>query len=501
MSRTLTENIAKLEELNTQMTSLLNRFVGRDVFESMQFRVGFSDSDFKNYAIRDIITTRVTDIRQLFFGCGALSNIDLTRWDLSNVNRAELVFNGCAALRSIIGDKTQTDVDNGLGALNGLTADLDLSPTSLETPSICAVLSGLGTITDNKVHAINLSTQQYNNVKDYTTIDYLQLAKNKGWTICFNGHAESTNAEDAPGTIIGKNTAGEITLVEYENFIKTDFDTTTFTPIAVLVIPKSHTRDGKCRGMSLRYMDFATPEDGGNNNTKTMMWGVTGTNLPLTDFSSATTGNVPLGGTLGVTANPYIPSDDFSGDASEVDKVGGFSISRYAGTTPYAPSPYGENGSANSQWWEGASNNQIQANTDMNGEANTAAIISAVSSSSASGVLIPDSGAITNAQENYPAAVCCYRFKGAGYTDHSWYLPACGELGYMVARQKAINDSLTAIKEKYGTSVATVLTKTTYHWTSTEYSATNARYFLPSSGFLYYGYKGNSSLVRAFHAF
>lgn len=305
---------------------------------------------------------------------------------------------------------------------------------------------------------------------------------------------------DKAGTIIGRDTNGKITFVGYDDFIKDSFDTTKFTPISVLVIPSSHTKDGKCRGVSLMNMAIATPEQG-SNATSTMYWGVYGNDEKLTNFSSATTGNVPVGDTLGITANPYLPTDRLSAVPSVVDTEGGVAVSSYGTNTPYMPSPYMANGRPNPQYWEGSAANKIQCNTNMNGEANTQTIIDVIAQSTAQGVLIPNSGAIANAQANYPAFACCYRYQGGGYTDHSWYLPSCGELGYYIVRWGAINDALTAIRTKYGASAAALVVSGTYHWSSTEYNANGGRIAMPKNGYIVNNNKNTNYAVRAFHAF
>lgn len=78
---------------------------------------------------------------------------------------------------------------------------------------------------------------------------------------------------------------------------------------------------------------------------------------------------------------------------------------------------------------------------------------------------------MTNEIENlsdegyYPAACCCYRFHTAGTHVGEWYLPAAGEMGYIINRVVTINSSIEKIIKFYGDIFSGV--DTTYmYWTS-----------------------------------
>lgn len=492
----------KLDELPELIGQISGGGGGMDarILSVVRGKVTFSDADWEANGLSFVNTRNIEDLSNIFNGCINLKKIDMTGWNLQSLKNASLMFQNTTQLKSIIGNYTQEDVDNGLSALNGLSCALDLSASGMETPSICAIIRGMATLEVPQSAMINLTLAQHDALAAVTSVDYIALAKSKGWLVGRGGHSDEALAEEIAGTIIGKNAAGVISYVKYADFIKDDFDTSTFTPVAVLAIPRSHTKDGKCRGVSLMNMAIATPEQG-SNATPTMCWGVSGNDEKLTNFPSATTGNVPVGDTLGVTGSSYLPTDRLSAVPSVVDTEGGAAVSSYGTNTPYMPSPYMANGRPNPQYWEGSAADKIQCNTDMNGEANTQTIIDVVAQSTAQGVLIPNSGAIANAQANYPAFACCYRYQGGGYTDHSWYLPSCGELGYYIVRWGAINDALTAIRTKYGATAAALVASETYHWSSTECNANYARFVVPSSGFVNNYFKNASFVVRAFRAF
>lgn len=96
-----------------------------------------------------------------------------------------------------------------------------------------------------------------------------------------------------------------------------------------------------------------------------------------------------------------------------------------------------------------------------------------------------------------PAACCCWRYHTEGTKQGDWYLPAMGELGYMMVRIKAINQSINALKLAYGSGVA-VSTSNSQYWSSTEYGSTDAKYLATGVGSLGYRTKGNTTYARAF---
>lgn len=80
-------------------------------------------------------------------------------------------------------------------------------------------------------------------------------------------------------------------------------------------------------------------------------------------------------------------------------------------------------------------------------------------------------------------------------TQGDWYLPACGELGYIMSPFNKINDAINKMSTTYGSSVGVELNSSDYyHWSSTQYSSITARYVETSSGQVnsynknYYGY-------------
>ena len=96
-----------------------------------------------------------------------------------------------------------------------------------------------------------------------------------------------------------------------------------------------------------------------------------------------------------------------------------------------------------------------------------------------------------------PAAACCYCFSTDGTKRGDWYLPACGELGYIMPRFNAINTSIAALKKAYGVGVQ--LSSNDSYWSSSEYSSYFARYVNTPNGAVNPNYSKNSNYyVRAF---
>ena len=102
-------------------------------------------------------------------------------------------------------------------------------------------------------------------------------------------------------------------------------------------------------------------------------------------------------------------------------------------------------------------------------------------------------------EADYPAASCCDMFYTEGTYQGDWYLPACGELGYIMPSFNKINDAIDKMHTAYGSSVGVDLRNDNLYWSSTEYSSKYARYVGANYGGVNSGSKdGNFIYVRAF---
>ena len=304
-----------------------------------------------------------------------------------------------------------------------------------------------------------------------------------------------------------------------------------YEPIGIVVIPAScsnilypegDVRRGKNIIMSLKPMSYTTPDTGGTSN-QNMYWGGSGTNTSLTDYNVVNyySDGVSSQKTLSSTSYAYLPSDAFTATASNAYP----SIKYFSTSYDAIPSPFklvsGEL-VPNEEYYttkQSASN----ALSDFAGPNNTKVLIDLATAQSdwkSTGV------AITNSYSTnyYPSACCCARYgapddstapkgthsflyhstKNTSY-DYSkgvtnvWYMPACGEFGFIVPHRSMNDNTMTNVNTVFGSSTAVLLGGLDF-WSSSEYSSNHARYVDTNNGSVYYGNKGDNHYVRAFCA-
>ena len=211
------------------------------------------------------------------------------------------------------------------------------------------------------------------------------------------------------------------------------------TPVGVVMIPENFLPDGKARIISLTNMTY--------NASEYMQWDETGgmsTDSPAPNFDYVVGTDNTGSTTYGAYGYGSLPSDrsDWGGTQSYVDP-----LTRYYYTTEeynnwgegMCPSPYLSNGSFNptySAYIEGGN-----VLSDFNGLSNTQLLV--------------------NKGEQYVAANACRNYKDAANSNLQWYLPAMGELGFLIPRFELINQSIQAVG---GTPV-----EEDYFWSSSEY--------------------------------
>lgn len=103
-----------------------------------------------------------------------------------------------------------------------------------------------------------------------------------------------------------------------------------------------------------------------------------------------------------------------------------------------------------------------------------------------------------DSQTDYPAASCCDMFHTEGTSQGDWYLPACGELGYIMPPFNKINDAIGKMRTAYGSSVGVELGTNYRLWSSTEYNGIYARDVGTGSGNVDDYDKDSLGYVRAF---
>ena len=294
-------------------------------------------------------------------------------------------------------------------------------------------------------------------------------------------------------------TAGDILLWDKTGlrklFVSKDalssYPSDSYTPIGIVVIPASHDvyGDGSCGVMSLKSMNCDTPSTG-DTSEQTMYCGVYGTNISgLPDLDQVPTGNTSNGIPTGSTSYAYLPSDKFSGTQCAHD------TDAYYNSSSYIPSPYLTDGSRNPGYYQTTSpSSSSNALADFDGKGNTQKIITQ------RGTKDYNSWKPTaDLEADYPAASCCDMFYTEGTSQGDWYLPACGELGYIMPPFNKINDTIDKVRKIYGSSVGVKLDTYYGYWSSTEYSSNDARCVNTGRGYVTSYEKSNGYYyVRAF---
>jgi hypothetical protein len=136
-----------------------------------------------------------------------------------------------------------------------------------------------------------------------------------------------------------------------------------------------------------------------------------------------------------------LPSDSFAGDLSYVDPESRY----YEGTTSFIPSPY----------------LNCELNPEYVSEKAETSFSSYNAMSSCSGY--DNTKGLVNTSEYFYAANECWNYSD-GHSNLQYYLPAIGELGFLLARINVINSTLAFLG-------ADTISDHGYH-SSTAYSAT-----------------------------
>ena len=266
-----------------------------------------------------------------------------------------------------------------------------------------------------------------------------------------------------------------------------------YTPIGVVVIPASHNvyGDGSCGVMSLRSMNCDTPSTG-STSEQNIRWGVSGINISgLPDLNQVPIGNTSNGIPTGSNSYGVVPTDKIN-DIQCVHDTDAY----YNTSSNCIPSPYLTDGSRNPGYYQTTSPSSLNnALADFDGKGNTQKIVTQRGTKDYSSW---KPGRLT--QADYPAASCCDMFYTEGTSQGDWYLPACGELGYIMPPFNKINGAITKIRTIYGSSVGVELDNNHYYWVSTEYNINYSYHLRTFAGGLYDYGKRYDCYVRAFLA-
>lgn len=259
--------------------------------------------------------------------------------------------------------------------------------------------------------------------------------------------------------------------------------------VGVCVIPNGLLPDRKARFMSVKGVNSNNTTGG---NDEGIMWSsnYTKTVLP-TQYNSAVCVR-PNGDTQAVTdiidhdskgKNVYMPSDKTTGTYEEgtgltnpFDSVNKINL-KYAYADDgghYPPSPYYSNGTLNSNYIATKNSNGdsiTNALSDIDGYTNTQ-------------ILIEDADVV--------AAKHCGVFAPNNYGQGKWYLPAIGELAFIMPRWNEIQAALGSVDGGVQLGSGDV------YWSSTEYDSSYAWGLSTSGGNVSDYDKNYGTYVRAF---
>ena len=252
--------------------------------------------------------------------------------------------------------------------------------------------------------------------------------------------------------------------VDYVN--KTKWKTKLGTPIGVVVVPEGFAPDGKARFIALNAVDAS-----GNTSTSeiSMVWSNTSGDTSLTNFTKVPTTDNTGSTSTGSSYGGYLPSDSFSGNQSFVDAKAKYQIDR---TSNLIPSPYltidGKD-TPNPEYYKEISDNNVLS--DFSGLSNTETLVGLGS--------------------DYVAANAAWDYSD-GLSNVQYYLPAMGELGYLLPRFNDINESLNLIG-------GVVVGSSSNFWSSSECSIGNAYCLRVNfSDVSNFGKYNNTMIVRPF---
>ena len=224
----------------------------------------------------------------------------------------------------------------------------------------------------------------------------------------------------------------EIKTIDADNWI-----TSLGTAIGVVVIPEGLLPDGIARIASLKGVNSSGTAV---TTFTTMQWGSTKTDTVVVNYNVVPTLNIyqePNGST---TSAIWLPSDKFTATQSEVDSKAYYYFSNTYSSSTKGPSPYLDDNLNPDYCVTIAGNNALG---DFNGLSNTELLV--------------------GLGTKYTAANAAYKYKD-DINAMQWYLPAAGELGFLIARLKIILNSLSKFSYISGEP---------YFWSSSEQSDTS----------------------------
>ena len=278
-----------------------------------------------------------------------------------------------------------------------------------------------------------------------------------------------------------------------------EYTDSNYTPIGIVAVPSSHTDEGRPRIMSLVYMNCDTPQSG-STEPKKMYWGdeaiycMSNDNFPyIGNYNTDITNSANV---LTTTGNSVLPSDSNGQNGLNkfiYENPSNSNEHFYTSGSHYSDflmcSPYKQDGSKDERYFK---NTTVLSYFD--GNILTKDIIAERGNRDYSS-WTPSYDEISD----YPAASCCDMFHTIGTNQGDWYLPSAGELGYVIARMQAIQNSLQTLKTKeYPIGLINMENFNFTYWSSMQYNYIYGIYANFSNGIILRTLKQHSHCVRAF---
>lgn len=340
------------------------------------------------------------------------------------------------------------------------------------------------TINYNKIY---LGNREIKSGQLYIGLDKIILKNNE--SIYKSGHYDVGDA------VVYDSDKQQLKVVDFENIQK--LDTNICTPVGVVVIPSDHDvyGTGECGVIALVNASQTTP-DTGSFSDPGICWGDNKTDhTQLNNYGEVVYSKInknDTGVAQGVRNFTYLPSDVFSTSACSTDPLAFY---KYGNDSPCSPSPYLKDGSRNPVYYQTKSpSSAANALSDFDGKSNTEFLCSKATAQTdwktASTIRDYWGGGY------YPAACACWRYHTIGTLQGDWYLPACGELGYIFVRQKKINETIAVLQSYFSINLS-LLIRVSF-WSSSESNSATTRSIEFGIGAMNNSGRNQSYYVRPF---
>ena len=222
-------------------------------------------------------------------------------------------------------------------------------------------------------------------------------------------------------------------------------------PIGIVAIPSSHDvyGDGSCGVVSLNYMSLSSPNTGCIDSYHEMIT-IGYSIIPDAKFCDGVAiiydynldnKDTPMSPTvIAIVDSAQLARPNNESNSNEIVNIYDSQRGYYYKDNDYCPSPYTQEQNKNSEYSIQYFNQKINALSEFDGSYNTKKMVSATSYDWSSAEQILDT-------EGFPAACCCQRYYTEGTAAGDWYLPTCGEAGYIFGNSVIINQSIEKISE------------------------------------------------------